>query len=241
MNFTTRIQRASAAILAAVSLFAIGSLAINNAYAQGIPREAVPVNPPQPVDNDGKIEVLEFFAYGCIHCAALEPRLADWSAKLPPDVKVKRVPATYPSRGIDSAPIFYTLEAMGVLEKLHQKLFDAANVENVMLGNPATLNKWLEKQGVDPKKYEEMMRSFSVQTKVNRARKINSDYRIESTPSLAVNGRHLLAGGGEYVFANVDQLIAVARANNKPVVTAAPAAAPAGPVPASAPAPAKKK
>ena len=237
MNVVSGTQRASGVIVAAAAIFTFAILASQNTHAQGIPREAIPVNPPQPVDNDGKIEVLEFFAYGCIHCAALEPRLADWSAKLPPDVKVKRIPATYAARGIDSAPIFYTLEAMGVLEKLHQKLFDAANIENVMLGNPATFNKWFEKQGVDPKKYEEMLRSFSVQTKVNRARKINSDYRIESTPSLAVNGRHLLAGGGEYVFANVDQLIAIARASNKPTVTAAPAVT----VAPAAPAPAKKK
>ena len=229
MNFTTRIQRASAAILAAASLFAIGSLAIDNAHAQGIPREAVPVNPPQPVDNDGKIEVLEFFAYGCIHCAQLEPRLAAWVAQLPADVKVKRVPANFASRGIESGPIFYTLEAMGVLEKLHQKLFDAANLENVMLGHPPTLNKWLEKQGVDPKKYEEMQKSFSVQTRISRARKMNGDYRIESTPSIAVNGRFMLAGGGEQLFSNLDQLLAHVRATSKPAASATTAAAPAVP------------
>lgn len=223
MTFKFRFQRAVVALLAA---FAIGS-----AFAQGA-REVVALSPPQPVENDGKIEVLEFFAYGCIHCAHLEPRFAEWMTRQAADVKVRRIPAPVLSRGIDSVPIFYTLEAMGVLEKLHQKLFDAANVENVMLGNAATLNKWLEKQGVDPKKYEEMQKSFSVQNKINRARRISQEYRIQSTPSIAVNGRFLVEGGGDRTFINVDQLIADARASLK-----APAAAPA----AASTTPAKKK
>lgn len=238
MNFKLMIHHFGVAALAA---FAMSNFLVPSAQAQSIPREAVAVNPPQPVENDGKIEVLEFFAYGCIHCAQLEPGLAAWTARQPADVKVKRIPATFAARGIDSPPIFYTLEAMGVLEKLHQKIFDAANLENVMLGNPATLNKWLEKQGVDTKKYEEMQRSFSVQTKINRARKINNDYRIESTPSIAVNGRHLLAGGGDALFGNIDQLLAVARAANKPVSLAAPAVTVAPVSAASNAAPAKKK
>lgn len=221
MTFKIWIQRASIALVAA---FAIG-----NALAQGGPRDVIPLNPPQPVENDGKLEVLEFFAYGCIHCANLEPRLAEWMAKQPADVKVKRVPAAFAVRGIDSAPIFYTLEAMGLQEKLHQKLFDAANLENVMLGNPATLNKWLEKQGVDTKKYEEMQRSFSVQNKINRARRMSSDYKVQSTPAVAVNGRFLLEGGSEQLFANVDQLLANARAASKPVAAVTAPTAPTAP------------
>jgi thiol:disulfide interchange protein DsbA len=217
MNMTLKIwiQRASIALIAA---FAIG-----NVLAQGAPRDVIPLNPPQPVENDGKFEVLEFFAYGCIHCANLEPRLAEWIARQPADVKVRRVPAAFAVRGIDTASIFYTLEAMGLQEKLHQKLFDAANLENVMLGNTATLNKWLEKQGVDPKKYEEMQRSFSVQTKITRARKMSSDYKVQSTPAVAVNGRFLLEGGSEQLFTNVDQLLANARAAGKPAGAATPA------------------
>ncbi|MEP7156290.1 MAG: thiol:disulfide interchange protein DsbA/DsbL [Betaproteobacteria bacterium] len=219
-----------------IPLFA--ALFIGNAPAQAI-REIVPINPPQPVENDGKIEVLEFFAYGCIHCANLEPRLADWVSKQPADVKVKRVPAPFPIRGIDSPPIFYTLEAMGLQEKLHQKIFDAANLENVMLGNPAVLNKWLEKQGVDPKRYEELQRSFSVQTKIARARKMSGDYKIPSTPTMTVNGRFLLEGGSERLFSNIDRLVEEARGPAKPV--AAPAKPAVTVTPAAPAAPAKKK
>ena len=183
-------------------------------------RDVVKLNLPQPVENDGKIEVLEFFAYGCPHCAALEPKLEAWSKKLPTDVKIKRVPGAAAIRGIDSAPIFYTLEAMGLQEKLQQKIFDAANVQNVILGNPATLNSWLEKQGVDLKKYAEVQKSFSIQNKIARARKMSVDYQIDSVPTVVVNGRFAATtppgpSGPDQLFLNVDKLIADARPTKK--------------------------
>lgn len=222
MTFKLWLQRSGIALFTAFAVFAVG-----NVLAQGGPRDISPINPPQPVENDGKIEVLEFFAYGCIHCANLEPRLVEWIAKQAADVKVKRVPAAFAVRGIDTAPIFYTLEGMGLAEKLHQKIFDAANLENVLLGNPATLNKWLEKQGVDTKKFEEMQKSFSIQNKINRSRKMSSDYKVQSTPAVAVNGRFLLEGGSDRLFANIDQLIVQTREGNKtaaaPAISIAPA------------------
>ena len=146
-------------------------------------RDVVKLNPPQPVENDGKIEVLEFFAYGCPHCAALEPKLEAWAKKLPADVKIRRVPGAPALRGIDNASLFYTLEAMGLQEKMQQKIFDAANVQNVILGNPATLNSWLEKQGVDIKKFAEIQKSFSIQNKMSRAKAMYVDYKIGSVPT----------------------------------------------------------
>lgn len=213
MTFRLSFKRCSMALLAA---FVIG-----NATAQGGLPGVTPLNPPQLVDNDGKVEVLEFFAFGCIHCLHLEHKLVEWIARQPADVKVKRVPATYAVRGIDSIPIFYTLEAMGVEEKLHQKIFAAANVENVILGNPATLNKWLESQGVDAKKYEEVRSSFSVQNKINRARKMTGDYKVPGTPVFVVDGRYIVEqlvtgdAGADRMFANIDQLVAQTRERNK--------------------------
>lgn len=216
------------------SLFVMASVATSigfaaTAFAQpqspsGSTRDVVTLNPPQVVENDGKVEVLEFFGYGCIHCANLEPRLEAWSKKQPADVKLKRVPVSFAIRGLDSIPLFYTLEAMGLQEKLHQKIFDAANVENVILGNPATLNSWLEKQGVDTKKFEEVQKSFSVQNKVARAKKMTEDYKIQATPTLIVNGRFSIqqTAGPDKLFANIDRLIAEARVANK--ASASPAA-----------------
>ena len=117
---------------------------------------------------------------------------------------------------------FYTLEAMGQLDRLHQKIFDAVNVENVNLGAPALLNKWLEKQGVDPKKYEEMQKSFSVDNKIKRARGMTQSYKIAATPTLVVNGRFLLeqAGSSDRMFENAERLIAEARQAARPAAAA---------------------
>ncbi|MBP8119862.1 MAG: thiol:disulfide interchange protein DsbA/DsbL [Burkholderiales bacterium] len=213
MSLNISLPRALLALLAALS--------IGTALAQA-PKEITPLNPPQPVENDGKIEVLEFFAYGCIHCANLEPKLEQWIKRQPADVKVKRVPAPFAIRGLDSIPLFYTLEAMGQLDRLHQKIFDAVNVENVNLGAPALLNKWLEKQGVDPKKYEEMQKSFSVDNKIKRARGMTQSYKIAATPTLVVNGRFLLeqAGSSDRMFENAERLIAEARQAARPAAAA---------------------
>lgn len=197
-----------------IGVFLFTTLTFAMVHAQRV----TPLNPPQLVENDGKIEVLEFFAYGCIHCANLEPSFDAWVKKQPADVKVKRIPSPVPIMGIDSTVIYYSLEALGQLERLHAKIFNAAHLEKVVLGNPAALNKWLEKNGVDPKKYEEVQKSFSVVTKVNRARKMVSDYKIEATPMIVVNGRFAVEqgnGGAEAMFASVEQLIAQTRATVK--------------------------
>ena len=204
-----------------VSLFAVFvAFAFTAVHAQ---QRVTPLNPPQPVENDGKVEVLEFFAYGCIHCANLEPSFEAWAKKQAPDVKVKRIPSPVPIMGIDSTVVYYTLEALGQLDRLHAKIFNAAHLEKVVIGNPAMLNKWLEKNGVDPKKYEEAQKSFSVVTKANRARKMVEDYKIHATPTIVVNGRFSVEqgnGGAEAMFANIDELIGQARATLK--VSAAP-------------------
>jgi thiol:disulfide interchange protein DsbA len=200
--------------LAFLALFAF---ATTTAHAQ---QGVTPLNPPQPVEGDGKVEVLEFFAYGCGHCANLEPSLEAWVKKLPADVKFTRVPSPARLMGIDSTVLYYSLEALGQLERLHGKIFIAAHRDKVILGSPAILNEWLEKNSVDPKKYEEVQKSFSVSSKVMRARKMMEDYKISSTPMFIVNGRFQVleqaTGGPAGLFANIDQLIVNARGATKP-------------------------
>lgn len=199
-----------------VVLLLITAIAASAASAQS---GVTPVNPPQPVDNDGKVEVLEIFAYGCIHCAELESPFEAWRKRQKPDVRVKRIPTPAPIMGIDSAQLYYTLEALGQIDRLHPKIFDAIHLQKVVLGNPAALSKWLEKNGVDPKKYESAQSSFSVVTKTSRARQIVTTYKIRSTPTIVVNGRNLVVeqkvGGIPAMLATVDQLIGEARATLK--------------------------
>ena len=169
------------------------------AYAQGSPVEGVDyieLKPPQVVESSGKIEVLEFFWYRCPHCYALEPDLESWAKRLPRDVQLKRIPGILNDDwGID-ARIFYTLEAIGELERLHRPLFDAIHQQGgVRLRGEAFAKwtaDWLATQNVDMAKYDAAFRSFTVESKLRRAAQMSRAYRLDGVPTLAVQGRYLV-------------------------------------------------
>jgi protein dithiol oxidoreductase (disulfide-forming) len=205
-------NRARRTLVVALSLTPL-ALASSPAFAQsnGAFNE---VKPPVPVDAEGKIEVLEFFWYGCIHCYNLEPKLDAWLKTLPKDVQFRRVPAVLSDRWGHDATLFYAFEAMGVLDKVHRPFFEAIHVNRLRTDNAAALNGWLEKQGLDPKKVNEVARSFGVQSKVKRAIRLTSDYRIEGTPAMAVHGRYTVPSS-DAMLDTVNQLVAVVRKNKQ--------------------------
>jgi thiol:disulfide interchange protein DsbA len=159
--------------------------------------------------------VIEFFWYGCPHCYSLEPAVVAWAKKMPPDVVFKRVPAIPSDSWMEHARIFYTLEAMGKLDEYHQKVFDAIHKGNVNMNHKKTRDEWFAKNGIDPAKYAEMEKSFSVATKLNRAKQLTYAYKVDSVPRVTVNGRYVItmeaAGSIDRVFQIVDQAIGVAR------------------------------
>jgi len=173
------------------------------------------LNPPQPTQSAGKVEVIEFFWYGCPHCYTLEPSVVSWAKKAPADVAFKRVPAIPSDSWADHARMFYTLEAMGKLEEYHQKVFDAIHKSNVNLANKKIRDEWLQKNGIDATKYAEMEKSFTVATNVNRAKQMTYAYKVDSVPRVTVNGKYVVtmdgAGSIERVFQIVDQLVGQAR------------------------------
>jgi len=170
------------------------------------------LNPPQPVETTGKIEVLEFFWYGCIHCYNLEPRIETWLKTLPKDVEFRRVPAVFNERWGHDASIFYAFEAMGILDKVHRPFFDAIHRDRLRTDRPEDLNAWLQKQGVDQKKFEATVKSFGVQSKTRRAVRLTSDYKIDGTPAMAVQGRYTVSAG-DGMLDTVNQLVAAVRKN----------------------------
>jgi protein dithiol oxidoreductase (disulfide-forming) len=173
------------------------------------------LEPPQPTEGGGKVEVIEFFWYGCGHCFKLEPALVKWSQALPKDVVFKRVPAVPNDSWGQTAVVFYTLEAMGLLEKMHQKVFDAIHLDNVIITNRKVRDEWLGKNGVDPIKFTEVEKSFSVQSKLARAKQMTAAYKIDGVPMIVVNGKYVsslaLAGGTDRLLQVVDGLIVQAR------------------------------
>src|SRR5260221_10355284 len=183
------------------------------AFAQLAPY--APLNPPQPTDSPGKIEVVEFFWYGCPHCYSMEPAVNAWLKTMPKDVVFKRVPA-YPSESWGPmVSMYYTLEAMGLLDPFHAKVFDAIHKQNVNLNSKAKRDEWLKANGIDPAKFAEVEKSFSVSTKVARARQLTQGYKVDSVPRFVVNGKYVTsgeqAGGNEKIFPTIDQMIAVVR------------------------------
>ena len=198
------------------------------AHAQGSPVEGVDyieLKPPQAVESSGKIEVLEFFWYRCPHCYALEPLLETWLKRLPKDVQFKRLPVVMGFSFDDStvdARIFYTLEAMGEVQRLHKPLFDAIHQQDgVRLKGDAYAKwvaVWLAKQGVDMNKYDAAFRSFTVESKLRRAAQITQAYRLDGVPGLAVQGRYVVRASANMLNVT-DHLIGDARkqlARSKP-------------------------
>lgn len=145
---------------------------------------------PQPAAVKG-VEVLEFFNYACPHCYEFEPNLKAWLKNKPKNAEFRYVPAVFNERMIPLAKIYYALEEMGLLEKLHDKVYYAIHQQQLNLLERAILLKWMGEQAVDTKKFEATFDSFSVNNKVQRAAQMTRNYHIPGTPYLIIGGRYL--------------------------------------------------
>jgi thiol:disulfide interchange protein DsbA len=195
----------------------VGLLFSASALAQRQPvpgEDFVAINPPQVTDSPGKIEVIEFFWYRCPHCYALEPTLEPWVKRLPKDTQFRRVPAVFNDDWAIDARIFYTLDALGEIPRLHEPLFNAIHQEggNRLHGDEYAkwVAAWLEKHGVDMKKYDAAFNSFTVSSKLRRARQMTEAFKFDGVPALAVQGRYLV-NASQNMLAVADYLIAETR------------------------------
>ena len=154
--------------------------------------EYVQLASPQPVQAVGKkVEVIEFFMYHCPHCYVLEPYLAEWVKKHGADVNFKRVHMPYSGVKDPEAHLFLTLEAMGKLEEFHTKVFKAIHVDRVRMSTDEVVIDWAVKNGIDKKKFMDTWSSFGVITKLNRLPTILNNYKIDSVPTLVIDGRFM--------------------------------------------------
>ncbi len=149
---------------------------------------------PQPTQDSGKIEVLEFFWYGCPHCYSLHPHLKTWLMNIPGDVDFRYVPAIFRPNWVSGAKIFYAIEAIGVTSTLHDKVYDAMHRDKIDLNNESILFDWIEKQGIDRKKFESTYNSFAVQNQVARSTQMSRQYQLTGVPALVINGKYLTSG-----------------------------------------------
>ena len=200
----TLIGRLAAYTFAFVSLLAL-ALPAQAQLAAGV--DFAEIKPALQVDNPARIEVVEFFSYACPHCSDLNPLVKKWAAKLPADVAFKRVPVSFNSPFYQlMAKLFYTLDAIGEMERLDAAAFDAIHVKGLKLIDEKSVQEWAVSQGVDAKKFSDAFKSFSVDSNVKRADQLSRSAKIPGVPALVVDGRYLVVGKN---VKNHDDLLAL--------------------------------
>ncbi|HZR02526.1 MAG TPA: thiol:disulfide interchange protein DsbA/DsbL [Burkholderiales bacterium] len=173
------------------------------------------LDPAQPVTAKARVEVIEFFYYGCRWCNEFQPYLDEWLLRKPADVAFRYQPAIRNTRWIVLTKAFYALQALGQLPRLHVPLYRAYHREGINVEDQAVLTGWALKHGIDFKAFDALMRSDEIMSKVAASRELTYAYQVDSTPSVVVNGRYLtnsgIAGGVPRLMEVMEGLIALAR------------------------------
>ncbi|MEW8506483.1 MAG: thiol:disulfide interchange protein DsbA/DsbL [Candidatus Thiodiazotropha sp.] len=171
-----------------------------------------PIDPPiATTAPDGKVEVIEFFWYGCPHCYQMEPQLEAWLEKKPENVSFIRVPAPLNSKWTIHAQFYYAAEILGLTDKLHIPLFEALHDEKRRLYDKESLIDFAVEHGVERQKFVDALNSFGVYVKVQNARKLGQRYQLDGVPAIGINGKYktsgTLAGSYNKMFEVVTHLV----------------------------------
>jgi thiol:disulfide interchange protein DsbA len=167
-----------------------------------IAANATPANPQNGVDyrtldkeqqteSGKKVEITEFFWYNCPHCAAFEPALEAWVKKQGDHIVFKRVPVAFRDDFLPQQKLFYALEALGKVDEMQLKVFNAIHKERKRLDTDAAIADWVAQQGIDKQKFTDLYNSFGIQSKARRAAQLQTAYQIDGVPTIAVDGRYL--------------------------------------------------
>ncbi|ARK48731.1 thiol:disulfide interchange protein DsbA [Burkholderia pseudomallei] len=173
------------------------SLSLVAGFAQASPSAPVAgknfevMKSPQPVSAPaGKVEVIEFFWYGCPHCYEFEPTIEAWVKKQGDKIAFKRVPVAFRDDFVPHSKLFYALAALGVSEKVTPAVFNAIHKEKNYLLTPQAQADFLATQGVDKKKFLDAYNSFSVQGQVKQSAELLKNYNIDGVPTIVVQGKY---------------------------------------------------
>jgi thiol:disulfide interchange protein DsbA len=164
------------------------------------------LDPPRRTAEPNRIEVIEFFYYGCESCNRLEPRLAAWLARKPADIDLRRVPALRKTDWIPLTRVFFVLEELRALPQLHAEVYRAVHEEQRNLGTKSGLLDWAESKGLQRSEVERVLAADAIGIKVQKARDLTIAYDVRVTPSLVVDGRYLTSAG---MIGDIDQVIPV--------------------------------
>jgi thiol:disulfide interchange protein DsbA len=196
-----------------LSLASVLAMAQGRPIEEGFDYRSLPVA--QAVEQKGKVEVLEFFWYGCPHCHDFEPELSAWIKRQSKDVVVRKVPVAFRDDLLIHSQLFYALESLGRSD-LHAKVMDAIHVSKKKLLSEAEITDWVGSQGVDVQAFLKAFKSFTVTSKARSSNQIAQTYRIDGVPTVAIQGKYItspsIAGGSKARAIQVmDHLVEKAR------------------------------
>lgn len=171
-----------------------------------------------------RVEVIEFFSYGCPHCFHLHPQLMAWVATLPADVEFKRIPQSLGRpQWLVYSRAYYALEASGLLARADNALFDAVQVQKRAFYDVTSLAAWLRSAGFDEADVQRFRTAYDSDQAVNQvaqSERMASQYRIDSVPTLLIDRKQRAVGlGSDAMIAYANQLIALARSERKAAST----------------------
>jgi protein dithiol oxidoreductase (disulfide-forming) len=170
------------------------------------------LNPPQPTTSGKKVEVLEFFFYGCSHCYHLHPFMEAWEKKMPKDVELQYVPVIFSEGAEPMARAFYALEALGLRKKLHDAMFKSLYEQNLDMSDEKSITSFVVKHGVDGAKFGAAYNSFALQSKIARSNQMVQSYNIRGTPTIVVDGKYVITGlQPEATVGVLEEVVKIAR------------------------------
>ncbi|MDR2365129.1 MAG: thiol:disulfide interchange protein DsbA/DsbL [Zoogloeaceae bacterium] len=182
--------------------------------AAAAPYERLPRRLPR--EEAGKISVLEFFSYACAHCNDFHPIVIRWAARQPAHVAFRRVPVAWNASWSNLARLYYALEINGDLARLDGKVFQALHAQRQKIYTDKTILDWYAQQGGNREKFGEIMKSFTVMSKVNQGEKLRQSAQVNSVPAIVVDGAYLMTGATyEELLDNTDQLVEQIRKDGK--------------------------
>jgi len=174
---------------------------------------------PQPANDPDKIEVIEFFWYGCPHCYRFEPMIQQWAQQeKAPNVEFRHVPAILSRAWELHGRAFYAAKVMGVLDRFHQPMFDKLHEDHRGLSNEDEIRDFVDSLGIDGDQFVKTMNSFAVDTKIRRARSLQKAYGVSGTPTVVIDGRYVtsgsMAGSLQRMIQVINDRVAAARSES---------------------------
>lgn len=180
------------AVVLALCLLGTAALAESFEYEEGTHYVALQI--PLKTADESKIEVTEYFSYGCPHCFQFDPMITAWHRELPGDVLFNRTPAIWNKDYQVYAQTYYAAEALEVAEKLHTPLFQAIHEQRMRLNDPKLIAMFFAEYGVDPLDFAKVYSSFGVRASVQQAEARGRAYRAGGVPAIIVNGKYRIEG-----------------------------------------------